>query len=71
MKKHMILALPAVIFLRSQFLVSYLAHQGRNMEKKELYSFSLALVFIFFLSSVLKIEMSLERDDVLEYSEYS
>lgn len=54
MKKHMILALPAVIFLCSQFLVSYLTCQGRNMEKELLY-FSLALVFIFFLSSLLKI----------------
>lgn len=35
MKKHTILALPAVIFLHIQFLVSYLTLQGRNMEKKE------------------------------------
>lgn len=34
MKKHMILVLPAAIFLHSQFLVSYLTCQGRSMERR-------------------------------------
>lgn len=64
MKKHTILALPAVIFLHIQYLVSYSTLQGRNIKKKEILNFSLALVFIFFLPLVLKIQMALWRADV-------
>lgn len=57
----MILALPAVIFLHIQYLVSYSTHQGRNILRKRYYILylSLALIFIFFLPLVLEIQMTL------------